>query len=188
VTTHAIGARAVPPKASRPGAETIVSVVAATVLLLLVAAPLVFLVGRSVFVDGQVTLASYAEVLSRGLYYSSLLNTVWVGLGAAVLAVVIGTPLAWAVSRTDMPLREVTRAMATAAFIFPPFLLAIAYVILWAPNAGVMNTFLAGLFGVARGPFNAYTLPTLIFVTGLHTFPPVFLLVAAALESVDTSL
>jgi iron(III) transport system permease protein len=179
---------AVAPKPSRVDAETIITVVAAAILLALVAAPLVFLVGRSMFVDGQVTLASYAEVLRRSVYYSSLLNTLWVGLGAAGLAVVIGTPLAWAVSRTDMPLREVTRAMVTAAFILPPFLIAIAYVILWAPNAGVMNTFIANLFGLPRGPFNAYTLPTLIFVTGLHTFPPVFLLVAAALESVDASL
>jgi iron(III) transport system permease protein len=178
----------VAPKSGRVQAQTVVMVIASGILLVLVAAPLAFLVGRSVLVEGQFTIASYAEVLTRGVYYSSLLNTLWVGLGAAALAMLIGTTLAWGVSRTDMPLRETTRAMVTAAFLFPPFLLAIAYVILWAPNAGVMNTFVAGVFGLPRGPFNAYTLPTLIFVTGLHTFPPVFLLVAAALESVDTSL
>jgi iron(III) transport system permease protein len=154
----------------------------------LVGAPLVMLAAQSVLADGRPSLDAYATVIGRSLYYQALLNTVIVGVGSAALAVLFGTPIAWLVSRTDMPLRGTLRVGVTAAYIAPPFLLAIAYVILVAPNAGVLNTAIAGLFGLERGPFNAYTMPTLIFVTSLHTFPAVFLLTSAALESADGSL
>jgi iron(III) transport system permease protein len=159
----------------------------AAVLLVLVGAPLLMLAAQSVLVGGALSLEAYAEVAGRSLYYQSILNTVVLGAGAAALSVVFGAPLAFAVARTDMPLRGAVRAAVTAAYVAPPFLLAVAYVILAAPNTGVLNRFVSGLFGVERGPFNAYTLPTLIVVTSLHTFPVVFLLAAAALSSVDAS-
>lgn len=168
--------------------EAAVVAAAVVALLVLVAGPLIFLVGTSVWVDGGFSLAAYRQVLTRGIYYSAFLNTLWLGLGATALAVLFGTPIAWAVTRTDMPFRATVRAMANTAYVFPPFLLAIAYVILLAPNAGALNRLWVELFGVERGPFNAYTLGTLILVTGLHTFPTVFLLVSAALESLDPSL
>ena len=160
----------------------------AALLLALVGGPLVALAVQSIVKDGRLSLDAYAAVIGRSLYYQALLNTLTVGIGSAVLAVVFGTPIAWAVARTDMPLRRAVRTTVTAAYIAPPFLLAIAYVILAAPNTGVLNTAIAGLLGVERGPFNACTMPALVFVTSLHTFPVVFLLVAAALESVDASL
>lgn len=160
----------------------------AALLLALVGAPLVALAAQSVIRDGRLSVDAYLTVVGRSLYYQALLNTLAVGIGSAALAVLFGTPIAWLVARTDMPLRRTVRATVTAAYIAPPFLLAIAYVILVAPNTGALNTLVARIFGVERGPFSAYTLPTLIFVTSLHTFPAVFLLVAAALEAADASL
>jgi len=165
-----------------------VVVTSAALLVLLVAIPLVFLIGGSLIVDGTPTLNAYAQVLSRSIYYSALLNTLSVGLGSATLSVIFGTPVAWAVTRTNMPFREAARALVTAAYVSPPFLLAIAYVILCAPNSGALNRLMVTLFGVERGPFNAYTLPMIIFVTSLHTYPSVFLLVSSALEAVDASM
>ncbi len=158
------------------------------VLLALVGAPVAMLAAQSVLADGRLTFDAYAAVLGRSLYYQSLLNTLALGLGSATLAVLFGVPIAWAVARTDMPVRGAVRTAVTAAYVAPPFLLAIAYVILAAPNTGALNLAVSTLFGLERGPFNAYTLPMLIFVTSLHTFPAVFLLTAAALESADASL
>ena len=163
-------------------------VAAVAVLLVLVGAPVAMLAIQSVIIDGRLSLAAYAEVLSRSLYYQALLNTLVLGIGSAVLAVVFGTPIAWAVARTDMPFRRTVRTGVTAAYVAPPFLLAIAYVILIAPNTGVINRLIATALGTERGPFSAYTMPTLIFVTALHTFPAVFLLTAPALESADAAL
>jgi len=161
---------------------------AVALLLVLVGAPLAMLAAQSVFIDGRLSLEAYAEVIGRSLYYQALLNTLIVGGGSAALAVLFGTPLAWAVARTDLPLRGVVRTVTTAAFVAPPFLLAVAWVILAAPNTGALNRLVTTIFGTERGPFNAYTLTTLTVVTALHTFPTVFLLAAAALESSDSSL
>jgi iron(III) transport system permease protein len=177
-----------PLRAPRVSLESLVVFAAVVILLVLVAAPLGFLIGRSVLVDGQLSLSAFEEVLSRNLYYSALLNTLWVGLGAAALSVLLGTPLAFVVARTNMPFREATRVLVNAAYLSPPFLMAIAYVILCAPNSGWLNRVVTTLFGVSKGPFNAYTLPMLIFVTALHTYPTVFLLVSGALGNVDASL
>jgi iron(III) transport system permease protein len=181
-------ARVVPKRPSLLTTEHLVVWAAAAVLFFLVGIPVAFLVGRSFLVSGALSWAAYAEVMSRSLNYQALLNTLWIGLGSATLAVIFGTPIAWAIGRTNMPFREGVRTLAYAAYLSPPFLLAIAYVILAAPNTGALNRLVVALFGVQRGPFNAYTLPTLIFVTGLHTYPTLVLLVASALESVDASL
>ena len=158
------------------------------VLLVLVVAPLVLLIVASVTHEGSFTLEHFASALTRGAYYNALINSVLLGFGTAVLSVLIGAPMAWAVSRTNMPAKNLVRVLVGVSYITPPFLSAIAYVILLAPNSGVLNQFIAGLLGIARGPFNAFTLPTIIFVTALHTFPYVFLLTSSALESVDASL
>jgi iron(III) transport system permease protein len=157
-------------------------------LLALVGAPLAMLVWQSLAGAGGPSLDAYATVVGRSLYYQSLINTFELGIGAAAVSVVLGAPLAFAVARTDMPRRGLVRTLVTASYVAPPFLLAIAYVILAAPNTGALNRAVIALFGVERGPFNAYTLPTLIFVTALHTFPAVFLLTVAALETIDGSL
>ena len=86
-----------------------------------------------------------------------------------------------------MPGKGVVRALVGVSYITPPFLSSIAYVVLLAPNAGAFNQAFK-LLGFERGPFNAFTLPTMIFVTSMHTFPYVFLLVSSALESIDASL
>ncbi len=51
-------------------------------------------------------------------------------------------PLAWAVVRTDLPGRNFVKLTATLSYLSPPFLLAIAYVNLFSPRAGVINAFL----------------------------------------------
>lgn len=160
----------------------------AAILLVLVGAPLVMLAWQSVSDKHGFTLAGFSSVITRSLYYQSLINTVEVGIGASALATLIGAPLAWLVARTDLPRRGLIRTLTTASYIAPPFLLAIAYVILMAPNTGALNRAIVAATGVERGPFNAYSMTILIFVTGLHTFPAVFLLTVAALESLDGSL
>ena len=160
---------------------------AVLVLLILVVYPSLYLVWGSVSNEGGFTLDHFRRAFSSPLYYNALLNTIYLGVGVAALSVLWGLPIAWAVSRTNMPAKGVVRALVGVSFVVPPFLSSIAYVVLLAPNAGAINQIFK-MLGFERGPFNAFTLPTMIFVTSLHTFPYVFLLVSGALESIDASL
>jgi iron(III) transport system permease protein len=79
----------------------------------------------------------------------------------------------------------------TASFVTPPFLGAIAWEILAAPNSGVINV----LYRYVTGgqPYdppllNIYTFQGLVFAIACYTFPYVFTLVANGLDRVPSDL
>src|SRR4029078_1133413 len=78
----------------------------------------------------------------------------------------------------------VIRALVTASFVTPPFLGAIAWELLAAPNSGLLNKLARHWFGmgVDQHLFNIYTLTGIIFVISCYTFPYVFVLVANSLD------
>src|SRR5262249_59798978 len=96
----------------------------------------------------------------------------------------------WLVAPTAMPLQNVVRALVTASFVTPPFLGAIAWELLAAPNSGLLNKLFRTLTGAEQDEylFNIYTLPGLIFVISCYTFPYVFVLVANALDRIPADL
>ena len=56
------------------------------------------------------------------------------------------------------------------------------------PNNGLINVVLTRWLGLHRSPFNIYSLPGLIFVEGMNLTPLAFLIIAAALKSMDPAL
>src|SRR5213078_2908223 len=75
------------------------------VLVFLVASPVVRLIVSS-FQEaetGRLTLANYVEAYGRARHIQALINSLVLGGGVALLATVFAVPIAWAVSRTDMP-------------------------------------------------------------------------------------
>src|SRR5262245_13688875 len=69
------------------------------VLVFLVASPMVRLVIAS-FQEpetGRLTLANYAEAYGRLRHLASLLNSLELGFGVALLAGLFGVPIAWAI-------------------------------------------------------------------------------------------
>ena len=80
--------------------------------------------------------------------------------------------------------------LVMASFVTPPFLGAIAWELLAAPNSGLLNQLYRAATGA--GPdvalFDIYTLTGLIFVISCYTFPYVFVLVANALDRIPGDL
>src|SRR5262245_57834805 len=85
--------------------------------LALVVLPLLSLFVASVTDEGRVSLGHFREALSRRLYVQALQNSLILGAWTAVLSVLIGLPLAWAVSRTDVPAKAFIHATATLAYL-----------------------------------------------------------------------
>src|SRR5665213_3413069 len=96
----------------------------------------------------------------------------------------VAAPMGWLVARTDLPFSGVIRALVTASFVTPPFLGAIAWELLAAPNSGLLNKIFRAATGAEQDVhlFNIYTLPGIIFVISCYTFPYVFVLVANSLD------
>jgi iron(III) transport system permease protein len=184
-----------PMEASRPAVRFDLSwpilIASAFVLCALILAPLGWLAYFSL-VDraGHFTLDNFRQLVSTPAFVEPLITTVILSVSASLICCVVAAPLAWLVARTDMPLRGAVRALMTASFVTPPFLGAIAWELLAAPNSGLINQAYRALTGAGSDDYllNIYTLTGLIFVTSCYTAPYVFVLVANALERIPADL
>jgi iron(III) transport system permease protein len=139
-------------------------------------------------VPGKFTLENYVRAYSDPEAYPLLLNSFIFGIGASGLSIVFALALAWITIRTNAPFRRLFELTAIIPNILPPILVSISWVMLLNPSNGLINASLVKLLGVEKGPFNIYSMPGLIFVEALILTPLAFLIVAAALKSMDPSL
>jgi iron(III) transport system permease protein len=167
--------------------ETWVMAAAVAALVVLVVLPLLFLLVGSLRGEEGLSGEHFTEALTGRLYVQALQNSLVLGGWTGLFSILVGLPMAWAVSRTNVPWPALFRITATLAYLSPPFLTAIAYVNLFSPNAGAVNVFLRDVVGAPWLTFNVFSMSGLVLVTALHTFPFVFLLASTALQSVDAS-
>jgi iron(III) transport system permease protein len=162
----------------------------AAVLAVLVVVPLAILLVTAVRVpEGPgVTLANFLEAFGQAIYRGPVGNSLVYAASVGVLSVVLGAPMAWLVTRTDMPGPGLVRTLTAAAFVTPSFLGATAYVILAGPNAGLVNVLYRTVTGSEAALVNIFSMPGLIYVTSLYTFPVVFILTGAALTATPADL
>src|SRR6186997_303552 len=86
--------------------------------------------------NGAFTLDNFHRLVSDAAYLDPLLTTFALATLSALICCVVAAPMGWLVARTDMPLRRTIRLLVTASFVTPPFLGAIAWELLAAPNSG----------------------------------------------------
>src|SRR5215471_14319045 len=163
----------------------------AALLCVLILLPMTWLVYYS-FVDrdGIFTLENFVRLATDPSFVDPLVTTVIISISSSVICCAFASLMGWLVARTDMPLGNVVRALVTASFVTPPFLGAIAWELLAAPNSGLINKAWRGLTGAEMDTYllNIYTLPGLIFVISCYTFPYVFVLIANALDRIPGDL
>jgi iron(III) transport system permease protein len=140
--------------------------------------------------DGSATLENFIALVADPTLLRAYGLAIGMALAVGVLACLIATPMACLVARTDLPGRRIIRTLVTASFVTPPFLGAIAYEILAAPNSGIVNIIYRSILGLESSAYlvNIYTFGGLIFAIACFTFPYVFTLVANALDRVPSDL
>src|SRR6476620_4818344 len=134
------------------------------------------------------TLQNFVTLFTDPAFLDPLLTTAIIATTSAVICCLVAAPIGWLVSRTDMPGRQTIRALVTASFVTPPFLGAVAWELLAAPNSGLLNQLYRHLTGAEDPLFDIYSLTGLIFVISCYTFPFVFVLVANALDNMPGEL
>ncbi|MGE0034634.1 MAG: ABC transporter permease [Xanthobacteraceae bacterium] len=181
------GAFAQSPWYARIRLEHVVMGGAIVALIVLVVLPLLSLLLGSLKGDEGLSLDHFSEVLTGRLYVTALKNSLILGAWTGLFSLIIGLVLAWAVSRTNVPLKPLIQVTATLSYLSPPFLTAIAFTYLFSPNAGLINVLMRDVLGLSWLTWNVFSMPGLVLVTVLHTFPFVYLLASSALQSVDAS-
>jgi iron(III) transport system permease protein len=139
-------------------------------------------------VPGHFTLQNYVRAFGDPEAYPLLLNSFIFGIGAAGLSVIFALALAWITIRTNAPFRRLFELTAIIPNILPPILVSISWVMLLNPSNGLINGLFVKILGLEKGPFNIYSMAGLIFVEALILTPLAFLIIAAALKSMDPSL
>ncbi|MBV9409727.1 MAG: iron ABC transporter permease [Candidatus Eremiobacteraeota bacterium] len=174
-----------------PAAETPIMAAAALIVAYLAVVPVATMLYAS-FHTGFLTpsarwsLANYAQVFTDRHFYAILGNTLLYGAGVAVVAIVLGFALAFVYARTDAPLRGLCMATALVPLIVPGILNTVAWLFLTSPRIGLLNALTSALFHVR--PFNAFSLPGMIFIQAMHVTPTAFIIGVAAFTAMDPSL
>jgi iron(III) transport system permease protein len=165
-------------------------VVLAAALIFLVVNPLFRLVQLSLqdTDTGAFTLLNYVTAYSRPRYLTATWNSLQLGFWVTVLCLLFAVPIAWAVSRTDMPCKGAIRLLVLGAFVTPPYLGSIAWILLAGPNSGWLNRVWMAVTGAQEGLFNIYSFEGLTFNIALYSFPYLFIFTSAALDVVSSEM
>jgi iron(III) transport system permease protein len=153
----------------------------ATVVVVAVALPFVYLVLRAL--SGG--LDAWA-VLGRERLPELVLSTALLTTATVAGTIVIGVPLAWLVTRTDLPGRRIWAVLAALPLVVPSYVAALVLIAAFGPR-GLLQRALEGPFGVERVP-EMYGFVGAVAALVLSTYPYVYVLAAAAFAEMDRSL
>jgi len=156
-------------------------------LLLFVGYPLCWLAFGALGLPAQFSLQFLVRAFTQPGNVAALANTAILALGVGLLSVVLGVPVAWVTARTDLPMRKVFHGLVGLAYILPPYLTSIAYIILLGPNAGYLNRLIAWA-GVHGSRINIFSAAGVTFVIAMHVYAIPYFLAYGSLQSVDPSL
>jgi iron(III) transport system permease protein len=186
-------------KLSRPKGMTVLTAAAVLVAVYLLLVPLVIDLITSVrgtflpfgLPDIHWGLQNYrALVAGGGGLGATLLDTAIYAGGATLVAMVLGSALAWLTARTDLPGQRAVSVLVIVPFIIPPIVMAQSYILMLGPQAGVLNEVLRILpwWHGGSGPVNPFSFGTMVVLQGLSLVPFPFLLLAPAMANMDGSL
>lgn len=161
---------------------------AALLLVFLMLLPLGAIFRASLWDESGISFGRYLEVFTNQQFLKAIWNTLVISTWVGVLSVIVGGLLAWLVTRTDLPWKKPIRALVMASFVTPPFLGAFAWTLLAGPNAGSLNKLYRAVTGSEEALFNIFTMPGLIFVMALYSFPYVFSMIANVCELISSDL
>ncbi len=131
----------------------------------------------------------FASVLSETMLWTPLKNSILTGLGVSFFALLIGIFLAWLVARSDIPYRKFIAAAAVIPYMVPSYIHALSWLTLFKnERVGGVSGIFQYLTGIIPPDWVSYGIFPIIITLSLHYFPYTFLLVSAALTSIDSRL
>src|SRR6476469_3747621 len=140
--------------------------------------------------DGQPTLGNFVTLFTDPSFVDPLIATLLLSVSVSGICCLVAAPMGWLVARTDMPLARTVRTLVMASLVTPPFVGAVAWEMLAAPNSGLLNQLWRAVSGAPddESLVDLYTMGGLIFAIACYTFPYVFILVANALDRMPGEL
>lgn len=143
-------------------------------------------------VPGEITLyywhRLFASRLTEKLLIRPLLNSLLIGVCVSFFAILIGSILAWLMVRTDLPFKKFFSLAVIVPYMIPSWCKSQAWLTMFkTERIGGAPGFLASL-GIHVPDWMAYGPVAIIIVLSLHYYAYAYLLVSAALNSINSEL
>jgi iron(III) transport system permease protein len=133
------------------------------------------------------TLKNYLTLLAKWRLVPAFLNSLIFSSGASLLTFAGGLYLAWMTERTNVPWKGALYAFILVPMIVPGLLNTVGWIILFSRRTGIVNLIATQYLGFEQ-PIEINNMLGMIWVLGTDQIPLAFLLLAAALRSMDPSL
>ncbi|WDR02704.1 iron ABC transporter permease [Devosia algicola] len=134
--------------------------------------------------SGNLTVANYLKFLGESRFHQAFVNTLVVGFGGLLGALLLGSIMAFCVSRFVIGGGRFVSLLAILALVSPPFIGAYSWIVLFGAG-GVVRGFMRDM-GVNMPPI--YGVGGILIVFSLKFYPYVYLMVSGALSNVNRSL
>jgi iron(III) transport system permease protein len=160
--------------------------------LLLIAGPFLATVIRSALVWGPdevvgVSAGNFANLFADPRFWSAAGNTVIAGAATTAFSLMLGFGLAWIVARTDLAGRSWLETLNLVPFFLSPYVGAISWIYLMAPNSGLLQWAARTWLGVDLSFIDIFSLGGVIWVLTLFYTPYVYLFVIGPLRQMDAA-
>jgi iron(III) transport system permease protein len=170
---------------ARPNFWTLVAIFTWALLILLLFIPVGSVLTSSLYGrDGELSLVNYATFFSEPRFFTAFVNTLVVGFGGLVGALILGSIMGFCISRFHIAGGRFVSLLAILALVSPPFIGAYSWIVLFGAGGLVRGWFRE--FGITIPPI--YGLTGILIVFSLKFYPYVYLLVSGALSNVNRSL
>jgi iron(III) transport system permease protein len=132
---------------------------------------------------------SYSDAYTRRGWWQTVRWTVELGLGSLAIALVVGTGLAWA-AHSLPPRLSLLRVVPILPIVIPAVSSVLGWEFLLSPHPGYLNQLLRLLpwWHGFDGPFDIYTVPWIVIITGLALASFIYLFVSSGFENINAEL
>lgn len=155
-------------------------------MLIFLIYPFCTLITRSFFsskVDGF-TFENYIKFFSKKYYYSALGRSIFVSLVTTCMALLVGVPMAYAMSRYNVIGKKLIHVFIIMSLMSPPFIGAYSWITLFGRAGFITKIF--EQWGIILP--SIYGKLGIILVFTFKLFPYVYLYTSGAMGSIDSSL
>jgi len=137
---------------------------------------------------GTLTLENWAAVLSDRATFEILFTSLAIAVPRTLLALLLATAFAWCIARTNVPGKRLLEGLLVFMFFLPELPWVLAWMLLGAPNVGLLSQWLGALIPGGEGVIDVYSYGGLIVLGAARSAPVLFLFIHPALLAMDSTL
>ncbi len=148
--------------------------------------PILFMIAKSFFVEGNFSFSYYQEIFSSNRAWILFKNSFILSFLTAFFTTVVGVPIGIVLGKTDLPFKNVFTFLFSIPLLIPPYIVAVSWFYIFGKNG-----FLSKLFGSKIGEITSsfyFGLGGVVFVLFSVFLPVVIILTMAYLKVINPRL